>query len=134
MPDKKFSDLSAEYRSNLHQNAKPFTHHNARTLRKQTTDAEQKLWALLRNRQLNGKKFRRQHAILNYIVDFYCHELKLAIELDGNFHTKAEVKEYDRLRTASLHEMGITVLRFWNEEVMRDPEKVLKKISNHIHQ
>lgn len=132
MPDKKSSDLSAEYRSNLHQNAKHYIHQNARELRRKTTEAEQKLWALLRNRQLNGKKFRRQHAILNYIADFYCHESKLVIELDGNFHKGVEAKQYDHARTMALKETGISVLRFWNEEVLTDIEKVLKKISEHM--
>lgn len=132
MPHKKSSDSREQYNINLHQNAKPIIHQNANALRKRTTEAEQKLWSLLRNRQLNGKKFRRQHAILNYIVDFYCHESKLAIELDGNFHKRVEVKQYDQARTMALKETGISVLRFWNEEVLTDPGKVLKKISEHL--
>jgi very-short-patch-repair endonuclease len=130
--DNKTTDLTDKYLAQLHQGAKPSTHQNARELRHRETEAEQKLWALLRNRQLKGKKFRRQHAIANYVVDFYCNESKLAIELDGNFHTKPEVKEYDDSRTASLNETGITVLRFWNEEVISDPSKVLLKISEYL--
>ena len=121
MPPKKSFDSREQYNINLHHNAKPCIHQNASNLRKRTTEAEQKLWALLRNRQLNGKKFRRQHAIANYIADFYCHECKLVIELDGNFHKRIEAKEYDHWRTVSLHEMGVSVLRFWNEEVLTDP-------------
>src|SRR5215217_5146139 len=96
MPDKNSSDLSAQYLANLHYDAKPSIHQNASELRKRTTEAEQKLWTLLRNRQLKGKKFRRQHAISNYIADFYCHECKLVIELDGNFHNTTEAGQYDR--------------------------------------
>jgi very-short-patch-repair endonuclease len=81
---------------------------------------------------LKGKKFRRQHAIANYVANFYCNESKLVIELDGNFHTVEETKEYDKSRTNLLNELGITVLRFWNEEVIKDPGKVIKKISEYL--
>lgn len=133
MSDNKPTDLTDKYLSQLHQGARPSTHQNARELRHRETEAEQKLWALLRNRQLKGKKFRRQHAIANYVVDFYCNESKLAIELDGSFHNTPEAKEYDNSRTALLNEIGITVLRFWNEEVINDPKKVLQKISDCLH-
>ena len=83
---------------------------------------------------IERKKFRRQHAIANYVSDFYCNESKLVIELDGNFHTVAETKEYDKSRTNLLNELGITVLRFWNEEVIKDTEKVIKKISEYLQQ
>ena len=129
----KTPDLTDKYLAQLQQGAKASTQQNAKDLRQRETEAEQKLWALLRNRQLNGKKFRRQHAIAHYVLDFYCHESKLAIELDGHFHTQPEVKEYDNSRTALLNEIGITVLRFWNNEVINDPSKVLQKISDHLH-
>ena len=134
MINKKASDLTDKYLAKLHQGTKAAIQEYARELRNRTTEAEQKLWALLRNRQLDGKKFRRQHAIANYVVDFYCHECKLAIELDGNFHTEAASKEYDKSRTALLNELEITVLRFWNEEVIKNPEEVLQKISGHLKQ
>ena len=133
MSDKNSSDLSAQYLSNLHQGAEPSTHQFARELRLTTTKAEQKLWPLLRNRQLLGKKFRRQHAIGKYVADFYCHECKLVIELDGSFHNTPEAKRYDEKRTMVLNELGITVLRFWNKEIMEDIEKVLKKIADHLY-
>jgi very-short-patch-repair endonuclease len=132
MNDDKPSDLTNKYLAKLHQGKKGTTQEYARELRHSTTDAEQKLWTLLRNRQLKGKKFRRQHAIANYVVDFYCNESKLAIELDGKFHTEPETKEYDKSRTALMNEIGITVLRFWNEEVIRDSEKMIRKISDHL--
>ena len=124
--------LTKEYLSQLHHDAKPSTHEHARELRQKSTEAEQKLWALLRNRKLKGKKFRRQHAIANYVLDFYCHEAKLAIELDGNFRKEADANEYDGTRTSSLNEIGITVLRFWNEEVINHTDKVLQKISGYL--
>jgi len=133
MSANKASDSTGKYLAQLHQGARASTHQHARELRQRTTEAEQKLWALLRNRQLKGKKFRRQHAIADYIVDFYCNESKLAIELDGNLHTETEAKEYDNSRTAFLNEMGITVLRFWNAELINDSAKVLQKISDYLH-
>lgn len=132
MNNKKPTHLTEKYLAKLHQGSKATTQEYARELRHRSTAAEQKLWTLLRNRQLKGKKFRRQHALANYVVDFYCNECKLVIELDGNFHTDAEAKEYDKLRTTLLHELGITVLRFRNEEVVNDPSKVLKRISDHL--
>ena len=132
MNNNKPSDLRDKLLAKLHYGAKASTQEYARELRLRTTEAEQKLWSLLRNRQLKGKKFRRQHAIANYVADFYCNESKLVIELDGNFHTEAETKEYDKSRTNLLNELGITVLRFWNEEVIKDPGKVIKKISEYL--
>ena len=132
MINKKASDLTDKYLAKLHQGTKATIQEYARELRNRTTEAEQKLWALLRNRQLNGKKFRRQHAIANYVVDFYCHECKLAIELDGNFHSEAASKEYDKSRTALLNEFEITVLRFWNEEIINNQIKVLSEIGKYL--
>jgi very-short-patch-repair endonuclease len=116
----------------FHQGAKPSTFDHAQELRQRQTKAEKILWSLLRNRQLKGKKFRRQHPILHYVADFYCHESKLVIEVDGNFRKKAEVKLYDQARTTLLNELGITVLRFWNEEVINDAPKVLSQIENYL--
>ena len=130
---KRLSDLTSRYLARLHQGAKASTHQNAKNLRHRQTKAEERLWSLLRNRQLKGKKFRRQHAIANYIVDFYYNESKLAIELDGNLHATAEGREYDDSRTLVLNEVGVTVLRFWNEEVMNDIMRVLKKIEENLH-
>jgi very-short-patch-repair endonuclease len=120
------------YLNELHPGTKTSTHENARQLRGSQTEAEQKLWTFLRNRQLKGKKFRRQHAIAHYVVDFYCHECKLAIELDGNYHKDYEAKDYDKGRTSLLNEYGITVLRFWNEEVTKEIERVLEKIGLYL--
>jgi very-short-patch-repair endonuclease len=133
MNNNKPTDLTDKYLARLHKGAKASTQQYGRELRHRQTEAEEKLWSLLRNRQLQGKKFRRQHAIANYVVDFYCNESKLAIELDGNFHSEAEAKEYDNSRTILLNEIGITVLRFWNEEVINDSAKVLEKISENLY-
>src|SRR6187455_598223 len=132
MSNNKASNLTDKYLAKLHQGTKAATQEYARELRNRTTEAEQKLWSLLRNRQLKGKKFRRQHAMANYVADFYCNESKLVIELDGNYHTVAETKEYNKSRTNLLNELGVTVLRFWNDEVIKDSGKVLEKISEYL--
>jgi len=90
------------------------------------TDAEQLLWRRLRNRELSGKKFRRQHEIGRYIADFVCTEAMLIIELDGGQHAKQV--EYDGRRTRYLQAMGYRVLRFWNNDVLQDIESVLTVI------
>ena len=100
----------------------------ARELRKNQTEAERVLWQRLRNKQLNGLKFRRQCPISGFIADFYCFELKLAIELDGQVHTEYDQQEQDDYRTNVLTDKGVTVLRFWNSEVINTPEKVLETI------
>jgi len=132
MIDEKSDELKRKYLGHLHQGSKAIIQQYARELRLTTTEAEQKLWSLLRNRQLKGKKFRRQHAIARYIVDFYCNECKLAIELDGKFHSETERKAYDKARTSMLNELGVTVLRFWNEEVIKDSAKVIDEISKYL--
>jgi len=99
---------------------------HARELRGQQTDAEQLLWNMLRAKRFLGHKFRRQHPIEPYILDFYCDELKLAIELDGGQH--AEQQNYDEHRTRALEACGIRVLRFWNNDVLAQTEAVLEAI------
>jgi very-short-patch-repair endonuclease len=101
---------------------------NARKLRQTATDAEQLLWQLLRNRQVNHAKFRRQHPMGQYILDFYCHPLKLAIELDGSQHNEPEQQQYDEQRTLWLNQQGIQVLRFWNNQVLLETEAVMDVI------
>lgn len=101
----------------------------ARQLRQQLTDVEQQLWLILRNRQLTGLKFRRQVPIGAYIVDFYCHECGLVVELDGSQHLVQ--REYDDIRTQFLQAQGLTVLRFWNNEILSNIEGVLQTIVSH---
>jgi type I restriction enzyme R subunit len=100
----------------------------ARELRKNQTPAEEMLWQLLRNRKLNGLKFRRQHQIGSYITDFYCHEKKLIVELDGAVHNTPERQKHDSTRDKFLTSSGFNILRFPNEEVFNNTEEVLKKI------
>jgi very-short-patch-repair endonuclease len=99
----------------------------AKELRKAPTTAEQILWASLRSRKLHGLKFRRQHPIGPYIVDFYCAQHKLVVELDGSVHLQQT--EYDAERTAFLNSRGLQVIRIQNEEVENDLEKILGKIA-----
>ncbi len=99
---------------------------NAKTLRTNQTEAEQRLWYHLRAHRFMGLKFKRQKPMGRYIVDFVCVERRLIIELDGGQH--AEQEEYDQHRDAWLRSQGYTVLRFWNNEVMQQMEGVLEQI------
>ncbi|MEX2092090.1 MAG: endonuclease domain-containing protein [Pirellulales bacterium] len=108
----------------------PSTLSFARNLRQQSTDAEQLLWRLLRNRRLTGHKFRRQHPIPPYVLDFYCDSKKLAIELDGGQHNTEEGRAHDEIRNSFLATKGITLLRFWNDVVLTETEAVLEAIHN----
>lgn len=97
----------------------------ARRLRKNSTDAEPKLWALLRNRRFRGFKFRRQHPVPPYVLDFFCEELNLAIELDGGGHASDAAVEYDKRRTRCLNHKGIKVLRLTNNEMLVHTESAM---------
>ena len=99
----------------------------ARRLRRDQTDAEQTLWARLRNRQLGGWKFRRQVPLGKFVVDFACYDEKLVVELDGGQH--GENPDDDAARTAWLEARGFRVLRFWNHEVLENLEGVLTTIA-----
>ncbi len=105
----------------------------ARDLRKNMTDAEQLLWQCLRGKQLDGFKFRRQHPLERFVLDFYCVSAKLAIELDGGQHNTDDVKAKDAERTAYLERHGIRVIRFWNHEVFENLEGVLTRIWDALH-
>jgi len=102
------------------------TEQAARHLRKHQTPAETRLWNALSRRQLAGLKFRRQHPVGQFIVDFYCPAYKLVIEVDGDIHTYQ--KAYDNARTEQLQSFGYRVLRFTNEEVLSDLQTVLARI------
>jgi len=104
----------------------PKGYENARKLRKALTPAERKLWSRLRNNQLNGISFRRQHAIGNYIPDFCAVKEKLIIELDGSQHLEQE--EYDNERTKYFESLGYRVIRFWNNAVEKNIEGVILEI------
>ena len=90
------------------------------------TDAESLMWGLLRSRRLADAKFRRQHPLGRYILDFYCHDHKLCVELDGSQHIEQE--EYDLARAAWLQGQGIASLRFWNNQVLNETESVMEAI------
>ena len=98
----------------------------ARALRRDQTDAERKLWAMLSNRQVDGFKFRRQVAIDRYFADFACVDAKLVVELDGGQH--ADQAEYDAERTRVLEACGWRVVRFWNHDVLLESEGVADTI------
>jgi len=105
----------------------------AQSLRETATLAEKLLWGRLSKNQM-GSKFRRQHPILNYIVDFYCHAFKFAVELEGSVHENAERRFHDRMRTEALSVHGITVIRFSNEEVISNIDQVIEAIKAHMNQ
>jgi very-short-patch-repair endonuclease len=102
------------------------THQRSLELRQAATDAERKLWLHLRASRLNGYKFRRQHPIPPYVVDFYCDALALVVELDGSQHNA----ESDAMRTKALEDAGLRVVRFWNDEVLKNTQAVLDAILN----
>jgi very-short-patch-repair endonuclease len=103
----------------------------ARQLRLQETEAEKLLWSRLCKNQL-GVKFRRQHPIYTYVVDFYCHSCRLVIEVDGFVHSTREAQFNDSIRTKAFTEFNIEVMRFTNEEVLFDIETVLEKVGLHL--
>ena len=94
----------------------------AKAMRTGQTDAERKLWHLLRDRRLGGFKLRRQVPIMGYVVDFYCLEASLVVESDGGQHYDPEQEEYDRRRTHRLSESGIRVIRFPDDQVLKFPD------------
>jgi very-short-patch-repair endonuclease len=100
----------------------------ARSLRRHQTPAEQALWALLRNRKLIGLKFKRQFEIDRYVADFYCHDRRLVVELDGEVHELAEQQNHDQNRDTYLRSRGLRVLRIANREVFEDPQEVVHRI------
>lgn len=102
----------------------------ARHLRKDQTAVEQIVWDLLKNRKCLGLKFRRQHVLAGFIVDFYCNECKLAIELDGNVHDRQ--KDYDELRDREISAKDIHIIRIRNSEINKDPQIIIKKINKFI--
>lgn len=102
-------------------------------MRNHLTDAEVLLWSYLRKKPY-GYKFRRQHPIGIYIVDFFCHPLKLAIEADGGIHQKPEVMESDKKRENDLKEEGLYIIRFSNEDIFNRLDAVIEKINNMIVQ
>ncbi|HEU4860488.1 MAG TPA: DUF559 domain-containing protein [Chitinophagaceae bacterium] len=105
---------------------------NAKKLRNKMTSAEEVMWMHLR-KGISGYKFRRQHPIGNYIADFFCHKAKLIVEGGGSVHNNDEIKKSDFIRQSDLEKLGYTILRFTNEEVSKQTETVLNKISEIVN-
>ena len=97
-------------------------------MRKNPTEAENVMWKLLRKFRRQGFPFRRQHPIEFYIADFYCHNLKLVIEVDGGIHSDEKIKNHDEGRTGELERFGIKVIRFTNEEVLNETNRIYEEI------
>ncbi len=104
----------------------------ARQLRNHSTKSEIKLWKYLKSKQMRGYAFHRQKPLLNFIADFYCYELQLVIELDGYTHQFQETIIKDTIKEKELKKVGLSVLRFEDNEVMNDLENVLRVIENYI--
>ncbi len=100
----------------------------ARRLRVNSTEVEKRLWYYIRDCQVDGYKFRRQHSVQQYILDFACEQAKLAIELDGGQHNAPDKLQSDARRTEELEQLGWEVLRFWNNEVIENMEGVVETI------
>ena len=100
----------------------------SKTMRTNATDAESLMWQLLRAKHFMNLKFRRQHVIAPYIVDFYCHELGLVIELDGSQHNTDDGRAYDIERTKFLEALGLKVVRYWNRDVLSQTDVVLEDL------
>jgi len=101
-------------------------------LRREQTPQEEKLWWYLKDRRLLGFKFRRQTSIGGYILDFYCAEKRLIIEIDGEIHNKNDNREYDKIRDKFFKELDYKVLRFKNKQVDEDMNKVIKIIEENF--
>ncbi len=119
--------MSQEYFDSLFYDASKQIHLYAKELRNSMTTAEKILWKQIRNKQIANCKFRHQHPIGIFIADFYCHEKKLVIEVDGEIHNTQ--KEYDIGRTAEMENYGITVIRFTNSNIETNIKFVIKKIN-----
>ena len=103
-----------------------------RKLRRYSTQAEQLVWNFLRNRQLLGYKFRRQYSVDQYVTDYYCSEIKLAVELDGASHNAIEQNKYDIKRQKELEAFGIKFVRISDDELFSNPNKAFEKIEDAI--
>lgn len=101
-------------------------------LRKKSTRAEKMLWKYLRNRKMAGYKFKQQYSVDAFIIDFYCPEAKLGIEVDGEIHFTEEAINYDENRSGFLSDFGIEIIRFKNDEIFNDVEMVLNRIKQKL--
>ncbi|HET9746290.1 MAG TPA: DUF559 domain-containing protein [Chitinophagaceae bacterium] len=115
----------------MHAGAIKPLYQRARELRNNATLAESMLWTYLKSKPFDFK-FRRQHPYSIYVLDFYCHSLKLVIEVDGSIHNKADVKLNDQQRQVALQNDGLVVLRFQNDSIIKTPEIVIAEIENFL--
>jgi very-short-patch-repair endonuclease len=125
-------DKNSLQSENMWKGASPKIFSNAKKLRENSTEAEEKLWLAVKNNQIEGFKFRRQHPLSFYIADFYCHALKLVIEIDGAYHLTEEQQLLDEERTKNIEFQGLKVIRFTNEEVLLQLPEVIGKIKEFI--
>lgn len=116
----------------MHQGAKSRLFKHALRLRENSTKSESILWERLKNKQL-GYKFRRQHPLGTFILDFYCHEAKLCIEVDGEYHHKSDQILYDQERTNQIMASGLNVIRFDNSRIINHIEEVVSEIRQSIY-
>ena len=119
--------------TNMHYSASKTIFQYAEVLRKNMTEAEKIVWVRLCKNKL-GVRIRRQHPIYKYIADFYCHELKLVIEIDGGIHLPKENKESDINKDITLNEFGIEILRFTNDQVTDNIDQIIEGIKNKIEE
>ena len=118
----------------MYLHAKPNLFRMADRMRKNPTKAEKILWKNLKKFRSEGYVFTRQYPIDFYIADFYCHKLKLIIEVDGEIHENEQTEEYDESRTGELERFGIKIIRFTNNEVINNQEFVIKEIRKHLNE
>jgi very-short-patch-repair endonuclease len=103
-----------------------------RRLRKNSTDAEVRLWSIVRDRRMGGLKFFRQYSVGPYVLDFYCTECRLAVEVDGGQHADSHSEQHDAERDIYLSDLGIRVIRFWNSDVLQNIEGVAGRIREEV--
>jgi len=121
------------YDDSMWKGAPPSSFALAEQLRSHMTKAESLFWEQIRNKQFKGYKFRRQHPVHKYIVDFYCHKLKLIIEIDGGYHKTSTQKKADLERSKLLEFQDLQVVRFTNEDVLNNIDKVLRELEQKIN-
>ena len=119
--------------TDMHYRASKIIFQYAEVLRKNMTEAERIVWERLCKNQL-GVRIRRQHPIHKYIADYYCHELKLVIEIDGGIHLSKEIQQYDISRDVTLNEFGIQVIRFTNDQVINNIDQIIEEIKKKIEE
>ena len=117
---------------NMFYGASPILFEFAKKLRNNPTETESLLWNFLSESEFSDIRFKRQHPVLYFIADFYCHKAKLIIEIDGGYHQVPEQYQYDVNRDAELEKLGLKTIRFTNEQVLFETEKVLQKIRTEV--